>query len=463
MARERSIALETDLYHVDAAYVAWKSGQHGVATFDLYTRSAPFKGSFMLLAGLALAIDYLTNFHYSESDLAFLRSMGKYEEAFLSELGSLRFSGNVLSFEEGDIAFPNEPLLRVTAPFREALLVESGLLRAIGISTLIATKAARMSLVARGASLADFALRRAHDPYVAARSSYIGGFATTSFIDAARQLGIPASGTIPHALVQAYPDELSAFRAIAAGLPFYSLLLDTYDVARGVQHAIVVAKESRATHGHILLAVRLDSGPLEQGSRMIRAELDAAGLHDVKVLVSGDIDEFRIQRLMAAGAPIDGFGVGGNLGVGLGTVESGAVGGVIGAVYKLAWYDNGVDGSSRMKIAGGKSTLPGRKFPWRVGEFEEDIVQLDDEPPPAKARKLLVPAIQGGEVVYRQPSLDQIKQRAADSLASLPARWAELICQDNYPVEFSQELRRLTESTRDRIAEANRWLAGGDR
>ena len=454
MSRSPSIALETDLYHVDAAYVAWKSGQRGLATFDLFVRRAPFGGAFMLFAGLEAALTYLREFRYNTSDLDFLRTLRKYDEAFLAELEALRFSGEVLSFEEGDIAFPGEPLLRITAPFIEAMLVESGLLRAIGVSTLIATKAARMTLVAQGASLADFSLRRAHDPYTAARSSYIGGFDTTSFIDAARQLGIPASGTIPHALVQAFPDELAAFRAVATTFANYSLLLDTYDVAAGIRHAIQVAQESREAYGHVLTAVRLDSGPLEQGSRFIRQELDSAGLREVKVLVSGDIDEFRIQRLMTAGAPVDGFGVGGNLGVGLGTVESAQVGGVIGAVYKLAWYGESETGS-RMKIAGGKSTLPGRKLPWRVGNFEYDLVQLDNELPPENARPLLTSVIMDGEFTYLSPPLVEIKQRALNSIRSLPAEMKELTVESDYPVRNSDELNSLTQETIDRIADQN--------
>jgi nicotinate phosphoribosyltransferase len=455
MPYERSTALETDLYHIDASYVAWKSGQNDLATFDLYTRSAPFKGAFMLVAGLELALDYVTGFHYTEADLAFLRSLNIYEHDFLDHLAQLRFTGDVLAIEEGDIAFPDEPLLRITAPFAEALLLESGLLRAIGIGTLIATKAARMHLVAQGAGLADFALRRAHDPFIAARSSYIGGFDTTSFVDAARQLGIPATGTIPHALVQAFPDELTAFRAVAEVLPRYSLLLDTYDVPRGIHHAIQVARESRERSGHVLSAVRLDSGPLEEGSRLIRTELDAAGLPDVKVLVSGDIDEYRIQRLMTAGAPIDGFGVGGNLGVGLGTVESGTVGGVIGAVYKLAWYGDAQSGASRMKIAGGKSTLPGRKIPWRIGEFEKDVLQLEGEPQPEHGRNLLVPVIEQGRLTYTLPQLKNIRQRADASLAALPDQWAALTVESAYPVERSRALEKLATETRTLIAGAN--------
>jgi nicotinate phosphoribosyltransferase len=450
-----SIALETDLYHVDAAFVAWKSGRRGRATFDLYTRSAPFGGAFMLFAGLEPVLEHVSGFHYSAGDLEFLESLGKYDREFLDMLRKLRFSGEILSFEEGDIAFPDEPLMRVTAPFIEALLLESGLLRAVGVSTLIATKAARMTLVAAGASLADFSLRRAHDPFTAARSSYIGGFQTTSFIDAARQLGIPASGTIPHALVQAYPDELTAFRAVADALPTFSLLLDTYDVPRGTAHAIQVAEEARELKGHILTAVRLDSGSLEEGSRQIRAALDAAGMREVKVLVSGDIDEYRIQRLMTAGAPIDGFGVGGNVGVGLGTVERNTVGGVLGAVYKLSWYGDGPDSSSRMKIAGGKTTLPGCKLPWRVGNFDHDVIQLDGESGPVRGRNLLTPAIVNGEIVYESPSLTNIRDHALTALDSMPEPLKALTANSPYPVHRSQDLEMLITMTRESITDRN--------
>ncbi|MEJ7901806.1 MAG: hypothetical protein WKF63_08145, partial [Thermomicrobiales bacterium] len=212
-------ALYTDLYHVDAAYVAWKSGQTGNATFDLYTRSNPFGGGFMLTAGLEPALDYLRAFKYTREDRDYLQRIKGYDPNFLEYLRTLRFTGEIQAIAEGEIAFPNEPLLRITAPFPEALIIESGLLRSIGISTLIATKAARLTLAARGATVADFAFRRAHEPFLAARSGYIGGCASTSFVAAAREYDIPGSGTIPHALVQAYADELTAFRAVAAALP----------------------------------------------------------------------------------------------------------------------------------------------------------------------------------------------------------------------------------------------------
>ncbi|HEV2127720.1 MAG TPA: nicotinate phosphoribosyltransferase, partial [Thermomicrobiales bacterium] len=411
-----STALFVDLYHIDAAYVAWQNDHTGRATFDLYTRSNPFAGGFMLVAGLEPALDYLQRFEYTDEQLAYLEDVKHYEPAFLQFLSELRFSGDIHGMPEGEITFPNEPLLRVTAPFHEALLLESGLLRAIGVSTLIATKAARLLIAAGNASVADFAFRRAHAPHLAARSGYIGGCTSTSFVAGAMEYGIPPSGTVPHALVQSYPTEVDAFRGVAASLPVYSLLLDTYDVPHGIRNAIRIAREERERSGHRLAAVRLDSGDLIADSKMVRDHLDEAGMTDVKVLVSGDIDEYRIAEILGAGAPVDGFGVGGNLGVGLGTVASGTVGGVIGAVYKLVWFDSDEQFPSRIKVAGSKSTWPGRKVVYRVGDFEKDTVQLDTEEAPAGSRELLQPIVKNGTRVSTEESLQAIRERAMASL-----------------------------------------------
>jgi nicotinate phosphoribosyltransferase len=444
-------ALYTDLYHVDAAYVAWKSGQMGRATFDLYTRKNPFGGGFMLVAGLEPALDYLRAFKYTWQDREYLRRIKGYEPAFLEYLRTLRFTGEIQAIPEGEIAFPNEPLLRITASFPEALIIESGLLRSIGISTLIATKAARLTLAAKGRTLADFAFRRAHEPFLAARSGYIGGSASTSFVAAAREYDIPGSGTIPHALVQAYADEITAFRAVAAALPSYSLLLDTYDVPKGLENAIAVAREAEETCGHHLTAVRLDSGDLEADSRLCRQRLDDEGMHAVKVLVSGDIDEFRIESLIDSGAPVDGFGVGGNLGVGLGSMESGTVGGVIGAVYKLAWYGGDIDeaASPRIKLAGGgdKSTWPGQKVPYRVGAFDHDLIEIDGLKPSANSRRLMHPVVENGHLTADIPSIKDARIRAQESLESLPPRLRELLVDVPYEVRMSDALMRLREKT----------------
>ncbi|HEU0165926.1 MAG TPA: nicotinate phosphoribosyltransferase [Thermomicrobiales bacterium] len=446
-------ALFTDMYHVDATYVAWKTGQTGTATFDLYTRTNPFGGGFMLVAGLEPALDYLRAFKYSWQDREYLQATKGYEPEFLDYLRDIQFTGEIQAIPEGEIAFPNEPLLRITAPFAEALLIESGLLRSVGISTLIATKAARLTLAAKGRGLADFAFRRAHDPFLAARSGYIGGLASTSFVAAAKAYGIPTSGTIPHALVQAYPDELTAFRAVAATLPEYSLLLDTYDVTTGIGHAIVAGKEAQAEFGHHLVAVRLDSGDLDADSRMVRTRLDEAGMQDVRVLVSGDLDEWKVQALVDAGAPVDGFGVGGNLGVGLGSIESGTVGGVIGAVYKLASYGGDADeaAAARIKLAGGgdKSTWPGRKVPYRIGTFTRDVVALEEEAPPTGGRSLLQPLIRDGHLINDVPSIAEARARARASLDALPERLRSLAVprEERYEVEMSAALRDLRERT----------------
>jgi nicotinate phosphoribosyltransferase len=449
-----STALYTDLYHVDAAFVGWVNGLNGRSTFDLYTRRAPFGGSFMLTAGLGPAVDYIRNFQYADEDLAYLQRIKAYPPAFLDFLKKVRFTGSIEAVPEGEIAFPNEPLLRVTAPFVEALLLESGLLRTVGVSTLIATKAARLTIAARGRPISDFGFRRAHDPHLAARSGYIGGCASTSFVAAAKEYDIPAAGTVPHALIQAFPDELSAFRAIATSLPSYSLLLDTYDVATAIRHAVQVAREASASHGHVLAAVRLDSGDLASDSRMVKSVLDDAGLTDVKVLVSGDIDEYRIEELLISGAPVDGFGVGGNLGVGLGNIESGSIGGVIGAVYKLAWYEgaavpenDGRPAPARIKLAGDKSTWPGIKRAWRIGAFERDMIQLEVEGGPPNGRSLALPWIENGELVGPEPSLKEIRARADRSIAGLPPALRALTTDATYPVDPSDALVRLRDET----------------
>jgi nicotinate phosphoribosyltransferase len=436
--------LFVDLYHLDAAYVSWRTGQNAPATFDLYTRSAPFGGVYLLTAGLEPALAFVRNFRYTEEDLAYVSRIKSYDPAFLDELRRFRFTGEILAIPEGTVAFADEPLLRVTAPFREALLLESGLLRAIGVSTLIATKSARLVDAAAGRQVADFGFRRAHDPYLAARASFIGGCASTSFVAGAKVFELPASGTIPHALVQLFATEEEAFRAVAETLDRYSVLLDTYDVHAAIETAVAVALDARTRLGHEMVAVRLDSGDLLADSKHVRRVLDEAGLYQTQVLVSGDIDEFRISDLLRAGAPIAGFGVGGNLAVGLGTAASGKVGGVLGAVYKLVWYE-GVGDPARIKLAGEKSTWPGRKQVYRVSEFEEDVIQLDNEPAPPNGIPLLHPAIHDGTIVADLPSVPEIQSRAVANLRSLPECYRALQDPVPYPVRRSPDTLALRE------------------
>jgi len=445
-----STGLTLDLYHLDAAYVSWRAGHNGLATFDLYTRSHPFGGGFLLVAGLEAALDFVADLRYDDEQLRFIAGLKAYDPAFLDELRRLRFSGEILAMPEGTVAFAPSPLLRVTAPFREALLLESGLLHAVGRATLIATKAARVVLAARGRPVSEFALRRAAEPLVVSRSAAIAGCASTSFVEAARRFGLPAAGTIPHALVQAFASEEAAFRAVAGALDRYTLLLDTYDVRRSIATAIAVAAESR-TWGHELTGVRLDSGDLAADAGFVRRALDEAGLSDVRVLASGDLDEWRIDELLRDGAPLDGFGVGTSVGVGAGSPERGIAGGALGAVYKLVWYDQdptAVGEEPRIKLAGAKSTWPGRKQVYRRGDFAEDVIQLDGEAPPPDSTPLLQPVVVDGQpVAGARPDLAAIRERAARNVAALPEPFRRLDDPLPYPVRWSEGLTALRQRT----------------
>src|SRR5437763_15032518 len=207
--------LLTDLYHPDSAYVAWRAERSAMTTFVIYARRAPSGGDYLLVAGLEMALEFVRSFHYNLEDIAFLQQIRDYDPAFLDYLSELRFSGEILAMPEGSIAFPNEPLLRVTAPFAEALLLESGLLQAVNLATLIASKASRVVWSARGRPVAEFSLRRAQDPYVATRSSRIGGCFSTSFLGAAFPLRFLPTGPVPHALIQLFDTEREGLDAIA--------------------------------------------------------------------------------------------------------------------------------------------------------------------------------------------------------------------------------------------------------
>ena len=442
-----SSALTTDLYHQDAAYVAWRSGRTGPATFDLYIRQAPFGGAYVLTAGLEAALSHATGFRYTDEDLRYLAQVRAYDPAFLDFLRALRFTGDIAAMPEGTIAFPHEPLLRVRAPFIEALLLEAGLIQAINLATLIATKAARIVTAAAGRTVAEFALRRAHAPYAVTRAAYIGGCATTSFVAAAQRFGLQATGTIPHALVQLFDTEREAFEAVATTLSQYTLLLDTYDVRQATHTAVAVARQAQEQLGHELVAVRLDSGDLVADSRHVRRVLDAGGLQSVRIVASGDLDEFAIADLIAANAPLDGFGIGTKLGSGAGSLQHQVAGGTLGVVYKLAEYqDPAGPVKASLKLAGVKSSWPGRKAVYRVGQYSYDLIQLASETPPPDAAPLLRPVIRSGTLLPgSRPPLPEIAVAAAAQLRALPEPWQRLTVEHPYPVRFSPGLRALRE------------------
>jgi nicotinate phosphoribosyltransferase len=441
--------LMTDLYHPDSAFVSWRAGRNGLTTFDLYTRAAPFGGAYLLVAGLENALEFVQSFRYTQEDLRFLAQIRDYGPAFLDELAHMRFSGEILALPEGSIAFPNEPIMRVTAPFREAILLEAGLLNGINLSTLIATKASRIVYAAgqsgRSRRVAEFAFRRAQEPLTVARAAYIGGCASTSLLNAAYDYRLPATGTVPHALIELFPTEEQAFEAIADAYNRYTLLLDTYDPRQAIQTAIAVALRSQEALGHTLAAVRLDSGDIVADSLYVREQLDRAGLHNVRILASGDLDEWKIDDLLKAGAAIDSFGVGTALGSGAGSVTHGVEGGALGVVYKEVWYvDEDGNEFPKVKIAGVKSTWPGKKEIYRHPNWEEDIIQLAQEPRPDNYQRLLRPVMRNGETIPGSlPPLSEIRELAQQNLESLPTQYRALRAEHSYPVRFSGALQEL--------------------
>ncbi|MEO7003219.1 MAG: nicotinate phosphoribosyltransferase [Ktedonobacterales bacterium] len=437
--------LLTDMYHPDAAYVSWVAGRNGLATFDLYTRSAPFGGAYLLVAGLEAALEFVQSFRYSEAELAFLAHIRDYDATFLDELATLRFTGDIAALPEGSIAFPNEPLLRVTAPFREALLMEAGLLQAINLATLIATKAARIVWAADQRRVSEFAFRRAQNPLVVARSSFIGGCSSTSLLAAAFEYRLLATGTVPHALIQLFPDEEAAFTAVAESFNRYTLLLDTYDPRHAIHTAIAVAQRTQDRLGHTLAAVRLDSGDLVADSRYVREQLRQADMAQVRILASGDLDEFEIVDLLAAGAEVDAFGVGTALGVGAGNVAQGVNGATLGGVYKEVWYveDDGA-GTAKLKLAGAKTTWPGRKELYRHPRWEEDVIALESEPAPTGYQRLLRPVMRQGRIIPGSlPPLSEVWELAQANLRALPDPYHELKASQPYPVRSSAALQAL--------------------
>ena len=364
-----SPGLLTDLYHPDAAYVAWRTGRNGVTTFDLYTRRAPFGGAYLLVAGLEAALAFVRAFRYSESDLRYLSQVRDYDPAFLEMLGRVRFTGEILAMPEGTIAFPDEPLLRVSAPFVEALLVESGLLQAINLATLLATKAARITTAAGGRRVAEFAFRRAQAPFTVARSAYIGGCASTSFVAAAERFRLPATGTIPHALVQLFDER-------AGGVPGRGRELQPlHRAARHLRRAAGHRHRDRGRPGGPG-APRPHPGRGAPGQRRPgRGQPPACGRRSTgpgcgrrASWPQGTWTSSTIADLVASGAPIDGFGVGTSLGVGAGSLAHEVEGGALGGVYKeVAYVDEDGRERPRIKLAGDKSTWPGRKEVYRIG------------------------------------------------------------------------------------------------
>jgi len=455
---EKHTGLYTDLYELTMVQGYFLSGTHETpAAFDYFFRENPFKGGYVVFSGLQNLMEVLENFHYSDEDLKYLKSLGFFKPAFLEYLKGFRFNGRLFSMREGEVVFPLETLARVEGTLLETQLIETLLLNFLNFESLIATKASRMVVAARGRRVVDFGLRRAQGlaGIQASRAAFVGGVDGTSNLYSAMEFGLPPSGTQAHSWIQSYPDELDAFRRFAEIYPKQCVLLvDTYNTLKsGVPNAITVAKEMEA-RGEKLLGIRLDSGDLAYLSKHARNLLDEAGLHYVKIVVSNQLDEHLIKSLLDQGAPINAFGVGTNLVTGQDTPA-------LDGVYKLSF----LDGVPRLKISENptKTSLPGLKKVIRYsdgdGFFYADGITLDDEKvleyihhplyPEQKSRvaqyfpeSLLFKVMEAGKALVKFPA-PEAAAYAKERLSKLSPERKRFENPHTYKVGISQKLMDL--------------------
>jgi len=449
---EENMSLFTDLYELTMCASYFDNKKFEPATFDLFIRRLPPNRSYFLFAGLEQVLLFLEKIRFNEKQIDFLEEQG-FNDQFLDYLRNFRFTGEVWAIPEGTVAFPNEPLIRVTAPIIEAQLIETFILNTVNLQTSIATKASRVVNVAKGRPIIEFGLRREHGTDAGmkvARCSYIAGCSGTSNVLAGMEYGIPMFGTMAHSFVMLFEREIDSFKAFAKTFPDRStLLIDTYDDIKGAENAATVAKELEE-QGFKLGAVRLDSGDLAELSKKVRALLDRKGLKYVKIFASGDLDEYRIEELLRKNARIDSFGVGTKMG-------TSADRPYVDVIYKMSEKMNGQgEFSPIMKLSKGKVTLPGRKQVHRLkdqrGNFAKDIIALETEK--VDGEPLLIRVMEKGKIVQDLPSLEEIRKRALDSLSKLPNRYKKLEDAASYPVKLSPELKSLMKELAIKLKEA---------
>jgi len=433
-ATARTPALLTDLYQLTMIVAYFELRMERVAVFEFFVRRMPQDRGFLLTAGLEQAIAYLEGLRFEPHEIDWLAATGRFKPSALERIANLRFTGDVDAMPEGTVCFAQEPVLRVTAPLPEAQLVESRLINLLNFQTMIASKAMRCRFAAQSRRLADFGMRRAHGAeaaVVAARACYVAGFDATATVEAGRLFGIPLTGTMAHSFILASSSEAAAFRNFAGCHPqAVTLLIDTYDTLAAA-HEVVELYRS----GISIDAVRLDSGDLDALSHDVRSILDRGGCGAVQIIASGDVDEFRIDELARAGAPIDGYGVGTQLAVS-------ADAPYLDCVYKLQQYD----GVPRRKRSTAKATWPGRKQVFRKyddqGRIAGDVLGLHDES--IAGRPLLEPVMRRGVRVAAAPTLEAIRARAVREAATLPDHCRSIRDPSPLEVEISAGVQRLT-------------------
>jgi nicotinate phosphoribosyltransferase len=431
--------LLTDLYELNMAASYLRREMTAPATFSLFIRSLPAERGFAVAAGLEHCLDFLESFGFDDEELGYLGAIG-FDDRALEDLAGIGFDGEVRAVPEGRIVHGDEPILEVTAPIAVAQLVETYLLNQITLHTTLASKAARYVVAAEGRDLVDFAFRRTHGVEAAiavARSSALVGFGATSNVEAARRLGLKVAGTMAHSFIEAFDTEDEAFRAFASDHPNRTtFLVDTYDTLNGVMHAIETAK---ALHLTGKVGVRLDSGNLDDLARDARKLLDDAGLTDASIFASGGLDEHEVAELVRAGAPVDAFGIGTQMGTSADVPY-------LDTVYKLVEYD----GRPAMKLSAAKVSAPGPKQVWRVADgAATDVLSLADENGPVGATPLLESVMERGVRVAPSPSLEEMRTRFGTDLEALPAKARRLSHPEHVRVLHSEALQALTAETRE--------------
>ncbi|EAZ82605.1 nicotinate phosphoribosyltransferase [Algoriphagus machipongonensis] len=469
-----SLALLTDFYQITMAYAYWKSNKaEQEAVFSLFFRKHPFQGGFTLAAGLDYVIDYCKSFKFEEKDISYLREMKAkdgakmFDPKFLDYLAKMKFSCDIDAIEEGTVVFPNAPMIRVKGPLIQCQLLETPLLNIFNFQTLIATKAARINLAAKGEPVLEFGLRRAQGidgALAASRASYIGGCSSTSNVMAGKLFGIPVSGTHAHSWIMSFETELEAFEAYAEAFPDQCIfLVDTYDTLNGVKNAIKVGNALRSK-GKEMMGIRIDSGDLAYYSNQARQMLDEAGFPDAKIVASNDLDEHIITSLKGQEASINVWGVGTKL---VTAFDQPA----LGAVYKLSAI-KGEDGSFVPKIKVSQQSLkinvPGLhnvKRYYSKGKAVADMIYLEGQEinpkgtviidPTDNARRkrimplfyqeeeLLKPIFRNGKLKYKSPNLETIRKRASDQLDTLDKTHKRLVNPHLYPVGLEENLHHL--------------------
>ncbi|MBZ5203247.1 nicotinate phosphoribosyltransferase [Planomicrobium chinense] len=459
-----SLALHTDLYQINMSESYWADGMHErKAVFELFFRKLPFGNGYAIFAGLERVLDYLRDFRFTESDLAYLQDEVGYKEDYIEYLRTVRFTGNVYSVLEGELVFQNEPLIRIEAPLVEAQLIETALLNIVNYQTLIATKASRIKQIVKEQRVMEFGTRRAQEMDAAiwgTRAAFIGGLEATSNVRAGKRFGIPVAGTHAHSMVQAYKDEYEAFHSYAKRHKDCVFLVDTYDTLKsGVPTAIRVAKELGDKIN--FQGIRLDSGDIAFLSKEARKMLDEAGFQDVKIVVSNDLDEYTILNLKAQGARVDSWGIGTKL---ITAYDQPA----LGAVYKIVAIENEHgEMEDTIKISGNaeKVTTPGQKNVYRIidrenGKSEGDYITMQDENPAEEDHlKMFHPVhtyvskfvsnfdavnihrhvVADGKIIYDNPSVQEMQAFAAKNLELLWDEYKRSLNPEEYPVDLSQK------------------------